>query len=312
MSELTSILKYLEKLTINIDGQNVKFTPSGLITETTVQGAIDQIASFIATSKAFKRQTVLFGLTDSSSGQANFLKTGTGLSIGLFATSINLVVTFAYGFENFVETVTLDSDNAWFNLPANQSAVFLYIERTGAEALTYGYSLQVPVYSIVPPSLPIADQHWFDLNNFYMKRWNGSLWEVKQRVFVGECSTDSTSVIPVNYSLRGHYVSPLTQVPAATNRTAFSSNLGLFSQAPPEIMVVNVTADAGYTPGMAVRPSYYTTSAQGPVNVVIESRNLLSDVTASGGWSVPNRTTGAAAVINPAYWKQIVTADRGW
>jgi hypothetical protein len=179
------------------------------------------------------RQTVLYGLVDAG-GQAAFLTTISGLSINILATSTPLIITFAYNFDNdfgqvdYVGKIIEDIPSAWANLTANQSAIYLYIDRNlSSGQLTYGFSLLQPNYAIIAPSTPSTDQHWFDLNAFYMKRWNGSAWEIKQRVFVGECVTGASSVTSViTYGLRGQYDSGEFNITINTLYTK-TPNLGL-------------------------------------------------------------------------------------
>lgn len=179
------------------------------------------------------RQTVLHGSTEATTGQANFLTAGTGLVVDLAATSTPLIITFAYNFSplfgqiDFVESINANVPSAWSNLPVNQT-IYLYIDRNiSTGALTYGYSLLTPIYQNLPPGTPATDQHWFDLNSYYMKRWNGTAWENKQRVFVGECTTDASSVTSVIcYAIQGKYESDIFEI-TAVSTILKSHNIGV-------------------------------------------------------------------------------------
>jgi hypothetical protein len=197
-----------------IDSQYVINTPAGDITATSTQTAIAQLNVLANLGRIHVpvRQTVLHGLTDTGTGSPVFLQTGSGLAVDLAATSTPLIVAFAYNFDSdygaldYIGKVTADVTGAWSSLPANQTC-YLYVDRNiDTGVLTYGYSLFAPAYRTLPPGTPATDQHWFDLNSFYMKRYSGTAWENKQRVFVGECVTGASTVTSVIcYALRGYY-----------------------------------------------------------------------------------------------------------
>lgn len=70
--------------------------------------------------------------------------------------------------------------------------------------------------------------HWFDLNTFVMKSWNGSAWEVKQRVFVGQADTNGSGNITslVTYAYKARYNSGLFAV-SANNAYVKNHNIGV-------------------------------------------------------------------------------------
>ena len=73
-----------------------------------------------------------------------------------------------------------------------------------------------------------ADMHWFDLATRTMKRWDGSAWETKQRVFVGEAVTDATTVTSATtYALNGMYDSGWFAVNNAASQYNKTHALGL-------------------------------------------------------------------------------------
>jgi hypothetical protein len=218
-----------------IAAEDVVVTPAGDITTDTVSEALGELNIIANLGRVHVpiRQTVLYGNTDGTTGQANFLTTTSGLTVNLLATTTPLVVTFAYNFNNdygqidYIGKVTADVSTAWSSLTANQSAVYLYIDRNiSSGQLTYGFSLLQPVYSTIAPSTPSTDQHWFDLNSFYMKRYSGSAWVNVQRVFVGECVTGASSVTSViTYALKGQYFSD-KWIPTTSTTYTKDSNIG--------------------------------------------------------------------------------------
>jgi hypothetical protein len=217
-----------------IDSVNVINTPAGDITADNTQAAINELNVLANLGRVHVpvRQTVLSGHIGID-GYPDFLVAGSGLSINILASSTPLIIAFAYNFNklfgqiDFVKSIDQDIPSAWSALPPNQTC-YLYVDRnieTGA--LSYGYSLLAPVYEKLPPGTPTADQHWFDLNTFYMKRWSGTAWDVKQRVFVGECTTDASSVTSVTcYALRGEYESNIFEI-TAQSTTLESHNIGV-------------------------------------------------------------------------------------
>lgn len=211
-----------------IDSVNVINTPAGDITADNTQAAINELNVLANLGRVHipVRQTVLHGLTDTEAGTPVFLQIGSGLAVSIAATLTPLIIAFAYNFDSnygaldYIGKVTADVTGAWSSLPANQTC-YLYIDRNIVSgALTYSYSLFAPAYQNLAPATPSTDQHWFDLNSFYMKRYNGTVWENKQRVFVGECVTGASSVTSVIcYALQGKWDSGWFPVAANTGYT---------------------------------------------------------------------------------------------
>jgi len=74
-----------------------------------------------------------------------------------------------------------------------------------------------PVYAYVAPSSPASDQHWYDLSVGKMKRYTGSAWELKQRIFIAGVETDEDSVTDIEtLALKGRYESGWFAVSANT------------------------------------------------------------------------------------------------
>lgn len=86
-----------------------------------------------------------------------------------------------------VESVTVS--NAWGPFTVAQN-YWLYWDinlRTGLR--TFGFTTIAPVYQLTEPSLPAVNQHWFDLNTFTMKVWDGTFWREVVRVFAARYDT---------------------------------------------------------------------------------------------------------------------------
>jgi hypothetical protein len=179
-------------------------------------------------------QTVLTGRIDPITRVPNYLSPGTGLSVDIAASEVPVRDTVAYGYHDddsgerdiMLPAITTDITAAWSDLPPNQPTIFLYRGLDDEGNIEYGYTLLSPIYDIVPPADPEIDQHYYDINSRYMKRWNGSEWEIKIRVFHGEATTNEDSVTNViAYALRGKYISPITEI-SGYNVKVFNCNIG--------------------------------------------------------------------------------------
>lgn len=136
-----------------------------------------------------KRQSILYGPTDSS-GNPNFLTTS-GLAVSIDGSTKPVILAFANGFSPSAGTVDIIDkidtvvNNAW-TFPAN-STCYLYVDKDIATGLlSYGYTTLPDQYLRAAPINPILNQHYFNTIEMKMYCYNGSAWDVKQRVFVGK------------------------------------------------------------------------------------------------------------------------------
>jgi hypothetical protein len=142
-----------------------------------------------------KRQSVLTGTVDTN-GKANYLA-ATGLQVAIDGSSKPIYLAFANGFSDTGTVDLLDKisslvANAW-TLPANQTC-YLYVDKdSNTGLLSYGYSLLPDLYQNDYPASPTLDQHCFIIPEMKLYRWNGSLWENKQRVFVASAVTTASA-----------------------------------------------------------------------------------------------------------------------
>lgn len=127
---------------IEYDGTNLYFTPSS------TRRAFAFLDNAISVPV---RQTVMAGGVDSATGAANFLSAGTGLAVNLAATTTNVRVAFAAGYNDlgtadYVGTISADVTSAWSGLPASNTT-YLYADRnTSTGAITYGFAYAQPIY----------------------------------------------------------------------------------------------------------------------------------------------------------------------
>lgn len=265
------------------------------------------------------RQTVLDGPCDSN-GYANFLSAGSGLTINIAATSHPIRLSFAAGFgENgpIDYMGSISADTTVPNLTAS-AVCYLYVDRSVVDSsITLGFSTVAPVDQFASPSSPAADQHWFDLSTMKMKRWTGSAWEEKHRIFIGEVVTGVSSVTSsVTYALRGEYVSGDTSLQSAGVATNFNHNIGTKMISVEAIMVCQ-TAQDGYSAGDIAPLIACTNTAYEIPNAKpwrISSSCAMSTLAgyAGNGWWLQNATKGAFTSITPSYWKQRITVRRSW
>jgi hypothetical protein len=218
-----------------ISAENIVTAPAGDLTSVNQAGVNAELNVLANLGRIHVpvRQTVLSGHIDPATNLPAFLVTDSGLSINILASSTPLIIAFAYNLNklfgqiDFVKSIDQDIPSAWSALPPNQTC-YLYVDRNiDTGVLTYGYSLFAPVYQNLAPETPSTDQHWFDLNTYYMKRYSGTAWENKQRVFVGECTTGASSVTSVIcYALQGRYDSGWFAVAANQGYTK-NHNIGI-------------------------------------------------------------------------------------
>ncbi|WP_196595315.1 phage tail protein [Pectinatus frisingensis] len=151
-----------------------------------------------------KRQCVLYGSVDSL-GNPNFL-TASGLNVSIDGSTKPIILSFANGFSSAQGTAdVLDSissaiSNA-YTISAN-GTYYLYIDKDiNTGLLSYGYTASADQYLKVAPSSPVLDQHYFDLNEMKMYRYNGSAWEQKLRIFIAMVVSTTSAVTVGIYSM---------------------------------------------------------------------------------------------------------------
>lgn len=162
-------------------------------------------------SASITRQTVVSGKTDSI-GRADFIAAGTGLAATLEATATSVVIAFADGFDtggqkDYLAAIEADEADAWSALPVSTTS-YLYVDLDSELVVSYGHTTLQPIYQYTAPAAPSTGQHWFDRSAMKMKRWDGSTWETKRRVFVGQVETDGSGVTAaISYAFQARYES---------------------------------------------------------------------------------------------------------
>lgn len=152
-----------------------------------------------------RRQCILYCTVDSS-GNPNFLATS-ALNVSIDGSTKPIILSFANGFSStqgtvdILDAITGAVSNAW-TIPAS-GTYYLYIDKDiNTGLLSYGYTNLIDTYSKVAPASPVLDQHYFDLNEMKMYRYNGSTWEQKLRIFISSVTSSTDTATTNIYSLR--------------------------------------------------------------------------------------------------------------
>lgn len=127
----------------------------------------------------------------------SFLSLGIG-GVSLNASTEPTIVAFAQGRSDYLFTESESIPDAWvgpFNVGTNYELFWDIDIYTGKR--TFGYTTVSPSFGITLPVSPVLDQHFFDLNDYKMKVWNGSTWKTKIRVFAGRVQ-NGTTLIPLS------------------------------------------------------------------------------------------------------------------
>ena len=232
-----------------------------------------------------------------ANGMPDFLSAGTGLAVDIDASEE--IFMDIVGYTQFIESNTSIS-----SLTAS-STCYLYAEKASSGFTpTLGHSTLAPVYAYTAPSSPSTDQHWYDLSLGIMKRYDGADWEEVERIFIGECVTDASSVTSVTaYALKGRYDSGWFAVSANTKYSK-SHNLGCI---PLNMELLGATSSAGAN---CHKVGYYDNGSNTYGGMIWNITNTSFDINDdTSGFDYPIRY-GASTSAASGYYK--VIARRGW
>ena len=188
-------------------GGNV--TASGSLNSSTNKMAIGRLGEYVATpfNGAIDDFRIINGyaayttnFTPPTVQLANF-----NFSLIVRATTVPIYIAFADGFGvngaiDYVSSIITDTTIA---VPAS-STNYIYADRnTSTGAVTLGTTTLAPAAAYITPASPASDQHWFDMREWTMKRYNGASWDKYQRVFLGKVVSGTSAITSVtSYSLR--------------------------------------------------------------------------------------------------------------
>lgn len=118
-------------------------------------------------------------------GQPNFLiRTPSGININVV--NEPLVVSLSHGTAEYAHQELASVAHAWTPPFSSTGSNWLYIDIDLLTATrTFGSTTLSPFTGATSPANPQIDQHWYDTTTHLMKVWNGTLWVIKIRVFVG-------------------------------------------------------------------------------------------------------------------------------
>lgn len=252
----------------------------------------------IAQTSPPRRQCVLAGSADViGTGLANFIVAGTGLEVIVDATPTPVTLAYAAGIDqttggavDYVSTLTVDSP---ITPLTSSSLCYLYAEldpATGEQ--TYGHTTVRPGYGYAFPSNPASGDHFYLITLGEMYEYDGSSWQSRIRLFIGEAQTDATSVTSViSYSLGG-------------------TVLAVFDRVSWETVVVNIGAP------FTVRSIVVSEGGQQHDEVMVEGQGgsvetrisySAADDQFTRSYNVMRHTTGS---LNKAFYRYELLIDR--
>lgn len=255
-----------------------------------------------------ERHTILSGSTDSS-GHANFLSSS-GFDISISASTDNLILAFAHGFNiygpiDYVEGIIADISDVWTVAPSTTS--YLYVSRTSAGVLSYGFTTIAPIYSVVEPS-HLSGQYWFDINKMKMYLSDGASWTVVDVLFLGESISDGSSITTLtSYAIRSQYDSGWFSI---SSNTGYAKTHNIGTQ-PFNITLFGATSSVGANMGMLEGDTGMGDGTADGVGIGSITNTSLAlrttDISISGTFSL--WTNGASGLL-PTYAR--IYAKRGW
>ena len=159
-----------------------------------IQNAINNLITSQAANRVYgidRRQCI-------SASNGNFVTITNVVDCTIVASvSVPIVCTFAAGFDSIGVPIdyigSLSNNQTLSNLATGSH--YLYLERNATTgALTCNKTTIVPIYSNTAPVSPATGQHWFKTftdsltsqQGYKMYEWSGSVWVVRQRVFIGQ------------------------------------------------------------------------------------------------------------------------------
>lgn len=235
-----------------------------------------------------------------SQGLPDYITAGTGLAVNINGGGgWPLIEMDIAGFYQRIESTIL------VDQLTPSATNYIYAEKS-QQGLTpnLGHVTLQPVYAYTPPGAPSVDQHWYNIAQGGMKRWNGSFWEDVMRIFIAEIDTGETEVDEFEiYALKGRFESDWFAVSANTQYD-MDHMLGM---PPLEVTLFGATDAAG---SQCHKVGYYNDGTYGYGGMVWDIGNLsllINDDTS--GFDYPIRY-GASAASASGYYK--FYANRGW
>lgn len=295
---------------------NGKLVAGSNITLTEGNDAGDETLTIASTSTAQYvpvRQTVLAGAVDSS-GYANFLSAGTGLSVNVAATSTPIRLTAANGFDaygavNRIGSITADTT---ISSLTDNTTNYLYADIAADGSVTLGKTTLAPVYQWGGTYSTTSGQFTFNIQEMVGKVGNGSAAVQTYRVFIGEAVTSSGSVTSAKtYALAGRYDSGwINTIPSGV--ATQQHNLGYTTLLRTNIQIKCLSTDQGWDAGDILDGLLTYGGGWSPIVVGITSSTTSQflGTGSSGGWHKAG--TSGPLSFTLASWAYRININRGW
>lgn len=225
----------------------------------------------------------------------SFIEAGPGLLVNVLGSETDLELDIDGYYQN------LQTDTPVINLTASATC-YIWAHKICNLIPTFGFTNEAPQYSYAQPSSYMSGTYWMDLAEGKMKMYNGSSWEYKKTIFIGEVRTTSSVTEVKCYALRGVYDSGWF---AVSSNTPYVKNhlLGII---PEEIHLFGSTT---YPPSNIHEVKYYHNGTMGFGGQVASITSTAMKINDTGTFERPIRYgTGIAAPSG--YYK--VIAKRGW
>ena len=264
------------------------------------------------------RQTVIYGVVDTSNGNPNVLPASVTGSMILttqnITTSTPWLVSAAAGGDEYGPLdyhTQVTSNFSWPALAISTAKHYLYYNPvTGVAGST---TLQPNYVYYATPSTTLG-QFTFNISEMKGYLGNGSSAPLTPIVFVGECTTTATDITSIiEYAYNGFYESAYTATLPGAGGATVTHNLGV-----PDLNVSYcfecTTTDGNYAVGdeiyevNTVGTSYYMPISRWSTRL---TAGFVAGASATR-YVVPNKTTGADLNLTAANWKYKVIVKRPW
>ena len=210
-------------------------------------------------SLAGTRQTVQSGLVDST-GAANFISIGTGLSVNIAATAVPIFLNASGGNVISGRIGRVAADTSIAGLTASATS-FLFADVAIDGGVTLGAGVLAPIYQF--GGTPTVTNGQFTFNISEMKGYLGNSTTAPQayRVYLGEAITNATNVTSVvNYALNGMYDSGYSAMATGT-QVLKNHNIGVnYLDVIFHVLVVSV-GSSGFAVGDVIQSDWKISSS---------------------------------------------------
>lgn len=255
------------------------------------------------------RQTVQ-NASVSSTGYANYITIGTGLSVNIAATTIPVKIHSAGGDISLDRLGTISANTT---IPGLTASAINYLIATVATdgTIALGKTVLEPIYQFAGTPSVVLDQYTFNIAEMKMYVGNGTTASQVWAVCIGRAITDATTVTNlVNFSLNGRFITPASALLVGATSTGVNHWIGHNLLAVTPILTCLV-AQAGYSIGDEL-----------PLNIVDSTGNLAVSI-GSSSYSCSYSTNVATlylvtrgastyTAITPANFNVKFKVTRGW